>query len=419
MKAVILSGILFFFLLGAQAQTTVPSSLFSNTHWTTAGSPYIVSVKVVLFNSDTLVIDPGVTVKFDSGACLEIRGFMYAHGRPGDTIEFTSNRQHPQMNDWVGIVAKTPTGDLSPLRQISMSYCKASYASFFMDLRETNNGPYLFSNCYFALNDFVSSTTAAGVSPVQFDSCMFYGNNLGLGGGNITANHCSFVNGKNGVTGISRTYACYFEGNSEVAVATYGSTEGCTIINNHIGYQNYFNAGNNTFINNYVVDNDTGIYISFQYFNGSENVTGNTICNRSLNIITTSSNPADLSQNCWCTTDSVAIRAKIYDGYVDNSYGLVSYIPYGVNCAYALGSETLEKEELVALYPNPFGDHITIAAVRNNQVAFTLYDASGRLLMAENINVAKTLDVFYLGAGFYTYRVRAGENLSQGTIVKY
>jgi hypothetical protein len=49
---------------GINGQTNVSGGIYSNTVWTLANSPYIVTDTVVVFPGVTLTIQPGVTVKF-------------------------------------------------------------------------------------------------------------------------------------------------------------------------------------------------------------------------------------------------------------------------------------------------------------------------------------------------------------------
>ena len=403
--------------LTSKAQTNVPASLYSNTHWTTAGSPYIVSGNVVLFNTDTLIIDPGVTVKFNSGAGLEIRGFMYAFGAPGDSIEFTSNDPNPHIGSWTGIKVITPNGTISQLNQVAMSYCKASYAGFFLDMGGTINGPYIFTHCNFAFNDKVGSGCDGGVWPVVFDSCMFYGNKTGAGGSLMS--NSSFINNVNGVVSASQDYYCYFSGNTGIAAATYGSTIGCTFVNNAVAYQNNFNSGNDTFINNYVVDNGIGVIITQQYFNGSENFTGNTLCNSTFNIKLLAANPADLSHNCWCTSEEATIRSKIYDGYVNNAYGLVSFSPINSSCAPALGVVDVSDPISLSLTPNPFNDNLSIRNTNGASVRLTIYDLNGKILLHELVTERNEVSTSFLMPGVYIYEMMTDNGMKQGKIVKY
>src|SRR5947209_7322266 len=83
------------------AQTNVSGGIFSNTTWTKALSPYIVTDTVVVFPGVTLTIQPGVVVKFDDKMRLEIRqANLIAVGTKADSIIFTSNAVSPTPGIW-------------------------------------------------------------------------------------------------------------------------------------------------------------------------------------------------------------------------------------------------------------------------------------------------------------------------------
>ena len=65
------------------------------------GSPFQVTGNVVVSSGVTLTNEPGVTVKFDSGKALQIRGELVAQGTSGSPIPFTSSASSPAAGDWV------------------------------------------------------------------------------------------------------------------------------------------------------------------------------------------------------------------------------------------------------------------------------------------------------------------------------
>ena len=56
---------------------------------------------MVVSSGVTLTIEPGVTVKFDSGKALQIRVELVAQGTSGSPITFTSSASAPAAGDWV------------------------------------------------------------------------------------------------------------------------------------------------------------------------------------------------------------------------------------------------------------------------------------------------------------------------------
>ncbi|MFC1720675.1 right-handed parallel beta-helix repeat-containing protein [Patescibacteria group bacterium] len=76
--------------LSASAATYVSGTISTDTVWTASSSPYVVQGIVALDQYRTLTIEPGVVVKFDTGALLHAHGTLNAQGTTEDKIYFTS-----------------------------------------------------------------------------------------------------------------------------------------------------------------------------------------------------------------------------------------------------------------------------------------------------------------------------------------
>jgi parallel beta-helix repeat protein len=81
--------------LHAEVNTDVCGPITSNTTWTLAGSPYIVTCDVQVNNGVILTIQSGVTVKFNLGTSLLVNGALIA-----DNCTFTTNDPTPARDDW-------------------------------------------------------------------------------------------------------------------------------------------------------------------------------------------------------------------------------------------------------------------------------------------------------------------------------
>jgi|GEM_PF-2794825 len=80
--------------------TPVGGYISENTTWTLEGSPYIVVADVIVERDVSLTIEPGVVVKFATGANLVIDGGIIADGNSTHPIIFTSNATTPAPGDW-------------------------------------------------------------------------------------------------------------------------------------------------------------------------------------------------------------------------------------------------------------------------------------------------------------------------------
>ncbi|MEW5799683.1 MAG: right-handed parallel beta-helix repeat-containing protein [Bacteroidota bacterium] len=77
---------------------TVVSVFAGTTVWDTGTNPRIIAVTYTVNSGDTLIIEPGVVAKFNSGTGLIVAGTIIA-----DSVTFTSNQAIPAPGDWNGI----------------------------------------------------------------------------------------------------------------------------------------------------------------------------------------------------------------------------------------------------------------------------------------------------------------------------
>lgn len=76
------------------ASTVIPGSthITTNTEWTTAGSPYVITNYLTVNSGVTLTVDPGVVVKFEQSNFgeIDVDGSLVADGTSEAPITFTS-----------------------------------------------------------------------------------------------------------------------------------------------------------------------------------------------------------------------------------------------------------------------------------------------------------------------------------------
>jgi len=107
-KTLIAVALLSVFSYTARA-TNVGGAILTDTTWTAANSPYIVTSAIVIGGNKTLTIDPGVVVKFNAGLGITVgsqafqNGTLKAIGTPTQKILFTSNVAPSQPGQWKDI----------------------------------------------------------------------------------------------------------------------------------------------------------------------------------------------------------------------------------------------------------------------------------------------------------------------------
>ncbi|MCP4711203.1 MAG: right-handed parallel beta-helix repeat-containing protein, partial [Planctomycetes bacterium] len=86
---------------------TVVDTLSGTTHWTIAGSPYLVIQDMAMPSGDTLYVYPGVEVRFQVDPMdrrqLDIDGVLQSNGTADSLIRFISNSYAPGKGDWQGL----------------------------------------------------------------------------------------------------------------------------------------------------------------------------------------------------------------------------------------------------------------------------------------------------------------------------
>lgn len=359
-----------FLLMGLSstfAQTNVSGGIYSNTAWTAANSPYIVTDTVVVFPNVTLTIEPGVTIKFDDNTRLEVRqGTLIADGTVSDSIIFTSNSNSPAPGSWIDVFLNT-------ISSASFKYCDFQYAyraihadalqsSAPITIKHTrlaNNihGVYCLDNFNVLVDscEVIDNTTGLEIKNGNVYNSVISGNDLGFKSYDANADNCVATGNQRGFhfTSYSSIKNSTFDSNTEEAI--YLEQNGnvvynCDITNNGIGIENLY--GENIVTKNVIEDNDVGVL--FSYFTGyGINMTCNKICNTTYNVkyLETFGNNANIDSNYWCTADSAAIAAKIYDGYDNINLYLLDFTPIDTTNCYLSSGITCSAG--FSLYPDP------------------------------------------------------------------
>ncbi len=111
--------ILLTYLFSFNSQATELRGAISGT-LTKANSPYVVTADLFVVSGQSLTIEAGVVIKFNSNVSFFIDGQLIAEATPNDSISFTSNNARPNVGDWNGIFFRT--GSAGSLKYVVVEY---------------------------------------------------------------------------------------------------------------------------------------------------------------------------------------------------------------------------------------------------------------------------------------------------------
>jgi hypothetical protein len=126
----------------AAALTEVGGTISTDTTWTQAGSPYVVTSSIQVVGTARLTIEPGVIVKVGLGNGIDLpTGVLSALGTSASPIVFTSilddsaggdtngdgDATHPMPGDWRGLWANPLTSG-PPLPSFDLDHVEIAYA---------------------------------------------------------------------------------------------------------------------------------------------------------------------------------------------------------------------------------------------------------------------------------------------------
>jgi hypothetical protein len=235
----------------------------------------------------------------------------------------------------------------------------------------------------------------------------------------INANHSGIItSNSNGVT-ITNSV---IDSNTVIGIlnGAVANITNCQIKNNGIGINDHNGSSFPGTITKCDIENNT---IGIQLSATSENISCNKICNNtSYDLKYTSVNNVVVAYNYWCTSDSTATQAVIYDGHNNISYGLVNFMPLDTQqCYVTTGISSSETKTLsFNAFPNPATNYLTIELPADIYKAeIKIFNLFGDLAYSSLIRTKKEeIDVSYFANGIYIIQISAGNTLRRQKFIK-
>jgi hypothetical protein len=293
--------LLFVVSISANAQTSVSGQIATNTTWTLANSPYIVTGNILVPSGVTLTIEPGVVVKVNNGLYIKIQGELIAIGTSSSKIIITSSNTLKFKGDWDKIwLAGVATNFDSNNNYVSgtiIKHCEISYA---------NEGLRIDDSSFFLSSSIIENNNQGINFKKVFNSII---------ADNIFRSN---INGTNTSAGTENNGQGSFN-NNKFLRNTFENNSGDGLI-----FGGYMNNASNNLIKNNIVKNNLGSGMNFSWgdvVRGFANnvIEGNIIYGNSLNGIIIGRDSNSIIKNIIISNgrSGIAISGTyIYEGLI-------------------------------------------------------------------------------------------------------
>ena len=147
-------------ITNGNAQTNVSGVISTNTTWTKAGSPYILTANILVNTGISLTIEPGASVKVNENYGITINGTLIANGNSTDSIYFLNNISNKK---WSGITFTSSS--VSSNIDISDNYIDGSILNYvsISSISSSNGAVYLVNNALLIKNSSIFNNSSNGI----------------------------------------------------------------------------------------------------------------------------------------------------------------------------------------------------------------------------------------------------------------
>ena len=333
-------------------------TIYTNTDWTSANSPYTLTGNLVIASGVTLTIQPGVTVSFESYQ-LQVNGAVSAQGNANGRIVFDSALTVPT----VGIIFSSPAANSTisnaningvsvAIQQGSVTFSNDYFSGISSaPLITVNNGYASISNCVLNLISTDGIDVYQGSALISENVIDGQGYNYGIYTGGSTSTTITQNNITDCFTGILADGPSSIEENIIIGNANDGvCSSNSTIEFNAIARNTCGVSGGGTVEYNTITNNSVGIWsptvngiITYNNIYDNYNNTGG----YTQNIHLTNLSNVTATLNWWGLTDISQIGLTIWDYKNDTTHlGTVTFEP-------ALNSRETEAPTVPAVITVP------------------------------------------------------------------
>jgi hypothetical protein len=311
--------------------TPLTGALSVDSKMTAANSPYHIGANYAVASGVILLIEPGVTVKFDGNYFMRIDGTLIANGTSGSQITFTANSS-TSKGAWNKLQLASTTSEIS--------YCNFYYADRAISV-ESDAYPASISHCTFSTNNFgfYTSNNSWQTGSLTLGSCTFNGNTTGVEnvysyGLTVNVSQSTVSNGTSGL---------WAQGPITVDHSTVSGCQTGAFVNGWYaplqirqsqitGNQTGLSTGSGqsiTTVSQTTFQSNTTCGIRIENYSSACTLSVSN-CNL-LDTVAVQNNQSfdyDFKNNYWGTTDTVTIASQIYDFFDNVLYGTINYTPF-------------------------------------------------------------------------------------------